>query len=491
MDAVMTIRHLVLVKGVSQRVVAEQMGVSRNTVKRYVASAAVGERRTSARAKPKTSAVEARLTALLEDSPRWTGGKQRLTATQLWRMVREEGHLVGASLVKSFVREWKRRRAEVFVPLVYRPGDLGEVDFFEVLVDVAGKRQKAWMFLLRGMASKRDFAWLFPRQDTTCFLEGHVRALEHLGAVYQRLLFDNLKPAVRKVLVGSERELSARFAALANHYLFEPCFARPATGHDKGGVEARGKGVRWAHLVPIPAGDSLESISRTLLARLDAEAEQKRDVEGRSIMELFTLERAAMMPMPKWPFRAAEVRSVEASRRALVTASGGVYSVWSAWAGLTLTAYLGVDTVELVGPDLPAVVHPRMSFGQRSVDYRHYVSVLAKKPQALRQVIDELLPRLDARFERAWLHLVDLHGPKQGARVMAQVLKSVVVDGEHVVAERLERALLSGEALQLAVRAPTARSPALDNEALPIALRSIEVATARASDFDALLGGAL
>ena len=61
-------------------------------------------------------------------------------------MVVAEGHRVGVTLVKEFVSEWKRQRQEVFVPLVYRPGDLGEVDFFEVLVDVAGRRRKAGMF---------------------------------------------------------------------------------------------------------------------------------------------------------------------------------------------------------------------------------------------------------------------------------------------------------------------------------------------------------
>jgi hypothetical protein len=30
------------------------------------------------------------------------------------------------------------QRREVFVPLTYRPGDLAEVDFFEVLVDIDG-----------------------------------------------------------------------------------------------------------------------------------------------------------------------------------------------------------------------------------------------------------------------------------------------------------------------------------------------------------------
>src|SRR5947207_2535078 len=80
------------------------------------------------------------------------------------------------------------------------------------------------------MHSSRDFAWLYPRQAQICFLDGHVRAFAHFGAVPQRLLYDNLKPAVTRVLVGSERELSPRFVAMASHYVFEPCFARPATG---------------------------------------------------------------------------------------------------------------------------------------------------------------------------------------------------------------------------------------------------------------------
>lgn len=491
MDEVTTIRRLVLVKGRSQREVAEKLGVSRNTVKRYVEGAPVGVRMPSVRARPTSDAVESRMRAMLEDAPRWTAGKQRLTATQLWRLLRAEGHSVGVTLVKDFVREWKRKRAEVFVPLTYKPGDLGEVDFFEVYVDVKGVRQKAWMFLLRGMSSKRDFAWLYPRQDQTCFLDGHVRAFEWLGAIYQRLLFDNLKPAVARVLAGSERQLTARFAALANHYLFEPCFARPATGHDKGGVEARGKGIRWAHLVPIPAGDSLEAISEMLMARLDAEAAQKRDVDGRTVMELFAAELPAMVSMPKWRFVPAEVLSVEATRSALVKVKAGHYSVWSQWAGMTLTAYASVDSVEVRGPTQPPIVHPRVGFGRREVDYRHYLPVLAKKPQALRQVADELMPKLDVRFQRSWAHLVDLHGPKQAARVMAQVLKAVVAEGEDVVAVRLERALLSGEALQLAVRPPADAAPPLNDEALPASLRNIDVATARAADFDTLLGGAL
>jgi transposase len=488
MDEVSTIRHRVLVQGVSRRAVAKEMGVSRNTVRRYLAGAAVAERKKTPRARPALELVQARLDALLTESPKWTSGKQKLTATQAWRLLRAEGLNVGVSLVKSYVHEWKRQRAEVFVPLVYRPGDLGEVDFFEVVVEVAGKRVKAWMFLLRCMASGRDFAWLFPRQDQTCFLEGHVRAFEHLGAVLHRLAYDNLKPAVAKVLAGLERELTARFLALTNHYLFEACFARPATGHDKGGVEARGKGVRWQHLVPIPKGDSLNDISRGLLARLDAEAAQKRDSTGKTVVERYAEECALMLPLPTTRFEAAKTKQVTVTRRSLVQLDGAHYSVWCGWAGLSVTAYLGVNEVTIAGPDC-RVVHQRVGFGQRAVDYRHYLPELARKPQALRQVAAELLPRLGETYARVWRQLVDEHGPKQAARAFAQVLKAVVADGETVVAARLEVALATGEPLQLAAQAPPKLTPGLAADELPASLRDVAVSSASAADFDTLLRG--
>jgi transposase len=489
MDQVAVVRHRVLVEGASHREVARSLGISRNTVRRYLLGAPVGLRRAVHRPRPALDRAQARMEQLLADAPRWTGGKQRLTARQLHRMLRAEGISVGETLVKRFVRERKRRAAEVFIPLVYRPGDLGQVDFFEVLVDVAGKRVKAWMFVVRAMFSGRDFAWLFPRQDQTCFLEGHVRAFEHFGAVLHRLAFDNLRAAVAKILLGSERELTTRFAALANHYLFEASFCRPATGHDKGGVEARGRGIRLQHLVPIPSGQTLDEVSRALLARLDAQAADQRDREGRTVMDRFAEERQAMLPMPA-AFRAAQTRpGVGVSRRALVQLEGGYYSVWSTWSGLDVTAYLGVHEIELVGPDGCSVKHPRVSFGRRSIDYRHYLPELARKPQALRQVASELVEALGPTYVRAWRHLVDEHGPKQAARVFAQVIRAVEGSDAASVAIRLEDALRTGEPVQLAVR-PTTASTTLSSEGLPASVRDVQVEAASAADFDALLRGA-
>ena len=194
-----------------------------------------------------------------------------------------------------------------------------------------------------------------------------------------------------------------------------------------------------------------------------------------------------MLPLPERNFDASKRKEVTVTRRSLVQLEGGNYSVWCSWAGLTVTAYVGVDEVTLVGPGEP-VVHKRLAFGGRSVDYRHHLPELARKPQALRQVADELIPRLHEAFARAWRLLVDEHGPKQAARVFAQVLKAVVRDGETTVARRLDLALSTGESLQLAVNPPPPPS-VMANEALPAALRDVQVSSASAADFDALLRG--
>jgi len=491
MDQVHVVRHKVLVESEPIRRVAREMGVSRNTVRRYLELPEPQREEKEARGRPVWEKVGARIEEILTEAPRWTGGKQRLTATRLHEMLLAEGHAVGPTLVKEAVAEWKRQRREVFVPLVYRPGDLAEVDFFEVRVELAGQRRKAWMFVMRLMHSGRDFAWLYERQDQVSFLDAHVRAFAHFGAVAHRIAYDNLKPAVVRILVGSERELTARFEALASHYLFEPCFCRPGTGHDKGGVEARGKAIRWQELVPIPAGEDLGTISTTLLSRLDERMSRQRSGEERTIGELWETEYGQMLPLRGHPFSAERCHFVPVSRRSLVKVEGAVYSVPSDWAGLEIAAHVRAEEVKLVGPGSEDgerwVVHPRKRFGERSIDYRHYVRELSRKPQAVRQVAPELVRDLGEPFGAAWRSLVDAHGPRDAARIFAKVLGHIEEQGFTHVAHKLGKALERGEPLLLAL-APSRPSPAtLDLAELPARLRSLEVPTGCAADYDGWL----
>jgi transposase len=478
-DRVFLIRHKVLVEKQSRRHVARDFGISRNTLRRYLQGAQPGVRSGVGRGSPKSDAVRPIVLGLLAESVKWTEGKQRLTLARLHEMVRAKGFDVGVSCVGDIVREERRRAREVFVPLDYPPGDLAEVDFFEVFVDIAGVRRRVHMFVMRLMHSKRDFAWMYERQDQVAFLDGHVRAFAHFNAVPHRIAYDNLKAAVVRVLVGSERELSARFAAMASHYLLEPCFARPRTGHDKGGVESRGKHIRWQHLVPIPATETLEGASRALLARLDAQNDGER----------FAVELASMIAHAPTQFRAAAINRVSVDSRSLVRVGSAAYSVPCTWARLEITAFVGADTVEFHGPD-GVVSHARVGRRERSIVYRHYLRELSRKPQALRQVSHKLIAELGEPFAETWRVLVESVGPKRAAQTMARVLSHLETQGENAVRAALVSALARGEPPLVALAQP-APEQLLAARDVPARVRDLVVESASASSFDVLLDGAL
>jgi transposase len=78
----------------------------------------------------------------------------------------------------------------VYIPLIHRPGDEAQVDFFEVTVEEGGIVRKAWKFVMRLMYSGRDFVWLYDGCDQLCFLDAHVRAFGFFGAVPRRVVYD-------------------------------------------------------------------------------------------------------------------------------------------------------------------------------------------------------------------------------------------------------------------------------------------------------------
>jgi hypothetical protein len=134
------------------------------------------------RATPARELVAEAAAAIWASRRTFTAGKQRLTATRLWELLRDDGDDVSGRTVRRLVAAFRNAEREVTVPLVYAPGELAQVDFFEVWVEVESVRQKAWLFLMRLMHSGRDFAMVCAQQDTTWFLAAHVAAFRHFGA---------------------------------------------------------------------------------------------------------------------------------------------------------------------------------------------------------------------------------------------------------------------------------------------------------------------
>jgi len=192
MDLVAVIRHKVLTEGVPIREVARELGLSRNTIRRYARAKAIPIDRPLpvARSSPATTDVGEAATAIWQARRSFTAGKQRLTATRLWELLREAGHTASERTVRRLVARLRNAEREVTVPLVYGPGELAQVDFFEVWIELGGARQKAWLFVMRLMHSGRDFAMFCAQQDTTWFLAAHVAAFAHFAGVIAAVAYD-------------------------------------------------------------------------------------------------------------------------------------------------------------------------------------------------------------------------------------------------------------------------------------------------------------
>jgi transposase len=81
------------------------------------------------------------------------------------------------------------------------------------------------------------------------------------SAAFSTWFYDNLTPAVQKVLRGKQRLEQEAFTKFHAYYNFTSCFCNPASGHGKGGVEGLVGYVKRNYLVPLPTGESLSEIN--------------------------------------------------------------------------------------------------------------------------------------------------------------------------------------------------------------------------------------
>jgi len=211
-------------EGVSIRALAERHRVHRRTVRQALDNAVPPARKPPERQAPALGAHEATIRGWLEAdqaAPR----KQRHTARRVWQRLRDErGAEVAESTVRAFVAgvkaELAGRAGEVTIGQEHAPGEEAEVDFGEFQAFIDGVGLRLWLFVMRLSCSGRGFATAFAHQAQEAFFEGHVLAFAHFGGVPAgRVRYDNLKPAVTRILLGRDRVENERFVALRGHYL--------------------------------------------------------------------------------------------------------------------------------------------------------------------------------------------------------------------------------------------------------------------------------
>ena len=173
--------------GRSIRGIAEDLGVARNTVRRYLKSPeAMRPKPRSRRASkldPFTEYVDLRLEEGLEN------------CVVLHRELRDLGYDGGYSILKSYVSPRRRRRQpDATMRFETAPGEQAQVDWGSVAyLDQEGRKHRIWVFVMTLGWSRACYVELVRRADTAAFIQCHVNAFEYLGGVPRRCLYDNAK----------------------------------------------------------------------------------------------------------------------------------------------------------------------------------------------------------------------------------------------------------------------------------------------------------
>ena len=421
------IRIWVLVAGHSQRSAARHFGVSRDTVAQLLAEPAAPRERHYTRAKPVSEAALPPIQGWLQENARlqrWAP-KQRWTARRMWQELSKQGIAIAESTVRQLVREQRQTEKPAYLPLAFAPGERAEFDFGHAQVNLNGQMVQLPFLAGRLRFSGAMFCEVFPTERQEAFLLGQRHAFECWGGVPRLVVYDNLKPAVLKILQGHRRLEQDAFRHFHSVYRFEALFASVRAGWEKGSVENLVGYARRTYLVPIPEAPSLEALNQRLCE--DCLRDQQRVMAGRSetIAARLAVEQTHLGPLPEHPLDVGAVREVVVRSTSRVRFEGNDYSVPVRYAYQRLTLKADPFRVRIfAGADLVAD-HPRC-YSKRHVqeDWRHYVPLLLEKPFAIPWVSALRQGALPPAWERARQELVARRA-----------------DGNHEFARLLERCL--------------------------------------------------
>ena len=389
MDMIYEIRRRHLVQKQSISAIARDMGISRPTVRKHLATVEEPKYERVQPSSPKLGQFEEQLTKWLEEESKLARPRRR-TAHRLFEGLQEIGYGGAYDSVQRFVKRWKSgnhgpKLTEAFVPLLFQPGDACQFDWSHEQVELGGVVQNIKVAHFRLAYSRQMFVVAYPREMQEMVLDAHSRAFTFFGGVPARLIYDNLKTVVDTVLTGKERQFNRRFLTLANHYLFEPVACTPASGWEKGQVENQVGNVREWLFTPLARFSSFADLNAWLATRCKELAQRSHPVQSlRTTAECFAEEQSLLRPITAH-FDGYVEQMMRVSSTCLVKVDRNRYSVPAAFAGQAVSVRSTADQVRVVAQNAVIAAHPR-EFGRDQLicDPWHYLPVLDKKPGALR-----------------------------------------------------------------------------------------------------------
>ena len=436
--------------GMPIREITRRTGLSRNTVRKYLASGVVEPRYPNRKSPSRLDDYELTLTSwLFRESRRHR--KQRKAVRQLHTDLVQLGYTGSYDRVAAFARAWRAEQQEAkqtaasrtYVPLAFAPGEAFQFDWSEDYALIGGVNTKLQIAHFKLSHSRAFFLRAYLQQSHEMLFDAHYHAFQAFGGVPERGIYDNMKTAVDKVGRGKQRAVNKRFTAMVSHYLFEAEFCNPASGWEKGQIEKGVLDARRRIWQGAPAFKTLADLNQWLRQRcLDLWQELPHPEDRRrTLSEYWEAEREQLMEVP-----AAFDGFVEFNKRVsstcLITHEHNRYSVPASFANRPVSLRVYPDRLVVVAEAQVVAVHERVftrdhsAQGKTVYDWRHYLSVVQRKPGALRNGAP--FSELPDSFRQLQALLLKRPG---GDREMVDVLALVLLHDEHLVEQAVAEAL--------------------------------------------------
>lgn len=229
------------------KTIARELGVSRNTVRKYLRSDRRVPRYQQRAPRPcKLDPYKAYLQQRIEAArPHW------IPATVLLREIRERGYDGGISQLKVYLAPFKRRPEEPVVRFETPPGKQMQVDF----TTIRRGRDPLKAFVATLGFSRATFVRFCAREDSEAWLTGLREAFHYFGGVPEEVLFDNAGAIIteRDAYGEGRHRWHPALQDLAAEYGFRPKVCRPYRAKTKGKVERFNGYLKSSFITPLSA----------------------------------------------------------------------------------------------------------------------------------------------------------------------------------------------------------------------------------------------
>lgn len=360
------IRRLHKSEGTAIKAIARKLGVSKNTVRRALASDTPPRYERA----PAGSAVDEfvpQIRSLLADCP-------SMPATVIGERI---GWTRSASVLRARVAELRPEYAPVDPAdrTVYRPGEIIQCDlWFPPKIIPAGPQMLLAPPVLTMVAAFSGLiaALLLPSRRTGDLLAGMWQLLAgSFGAVPRMLVWDN------EAGIGRRGRLTADARAFAGTLGTRIWQARPYDPETKGVVE-RANGFLQTSFLPGRRFGSPQDFNDQLAAWLPGANRRILRRTGAMPADVFTVDAAAMGALPPLPPRTGHHDRVRLARDYYVRVAGNDYSVHPSVIGRLVDITCTLDAVTVTCAGRPVAAHERCWATRQTITDPSHVAAAAE-----------------------------------------------------------------------------------------------------------------